>query len=144
VGQEGSCSKRTSPSLHRPVQVGVAGHQPFASHYRRTHDRQDHLGPGLTERREGAPNCRTKRLRQQLASWEWRIVSVEAEGNFLVGGSSLVEEGGIGYKHFVEGKGSPVAGGRVNLVVTEGNLVAVDMALGSEYRPEVAETVWTG
>jgi len=85
----GSCSKRTNPSPNRPAQAGAAEHQPFASRYRRTHDLRGHRDLDLAERREGVPNCKTKRIPHQLASWDLSAVSAERR---------LVEAGLVGDK----------------------------------------------
>lgn len=72
VDREGSCSKRTSPSRNRPVQVGAVERQQPAAHYRRTHDLQGLLDLDQ-EIPEGDPNHKTKRLLRPVASRDRRI-----------------------------------------------------------------------
>lgn len=130
----GSCSKRTSPSPTHRDRVEVAEHQPSASHYRRTHGPQVHLGLDPAELREEDRNHRTKRLRRQPASWDRRIASGEAEHKLaegiLVGDTEIPAVAGT-----VVGEGCKAQTERKE------SLAVVGMAFPAAKHTEVEETV---
>ena len=127
----GSYSKRTNPFPSRPAQAEAVEHQPFASHYRRTHGHQGRLDLVPAELREGDRNHRTKRLLRQLASWDRRIASDEVERKPVV--DSLVE-------------GSPVEGREIPAVAEESRLAGgkESLAVGGKAFLAVKHTVMEG